>query len=236
MRIIVFVLLILIIFTGMLYLSAQAILLPVLGAAGGGVTVATPYVIIGGIQYVASTMWPFTTFFSGAFLDSNTSSITSGANGSTLFTFAPAGAANSWYAVAATTSIEAEFQAGPTVAGTVDVGIWVCDTTNGHVLSWEFQQGEFLSASWTLASCAGTPSSPTNVVAYPVLNESGPIHLKISKSGTSVFNQLSWDGGQTYTTFTTITGVGTIAKAGVDLRSNNATAALIANYLSVKVQ
>lgn len=221
--------------TPFVFLIAQ---LPFPGSSGGGagggstVTVAAPYVTISGTKYVASTMWPFTAFFSGSFLDSVTSTLTAGTNGSELISCA-CNAVNSWYSIAATTSIEAEISgivgASNAIIATDTGGIWLCDSTNGKVYSLEVIISDANASGgvtyvsllqWTLAACSGTPSSGTGLTSY-VIAPASVYHLKLSKSGGNLITQISFDAGQTYSQLDS-RAVGTISKGGFDVRSGTA--------------
>lgn len=213
--------------------------LPYAASSGGGgttVTVAAPYITVAGTKYVAASMWPFTAFFSGSFLDAQTFTITAGTNGSTLLGFTTAGT-NAWYSVAATTSVEAEFYIGaiPAGSGSPAYGIWVCDNTNGKIYSFEVNNATLLSATWTETSCTGTPSSPSSIVSYPFPNgQSGLWHLKLVKNGGNVLGQASLDAGQTFVTYLT-QAAGTLTKGGIDMRSTGSETTQNMNVLSVAV-
>lgn len=215
-------------------------------AGGGGttVTVAAPYITVAGTKYVAATMWPFTAFFSGSFLDAQTATLTAGANGSELVSY-NGNNTNSWYSVAATTSIESELQGGCSNNATAlncSVGIWICDTTNGKVYELESinnatanQNADvILYVSWTLAACAGTPSA-ASVLVQTSLTKSGIDHFRLLKSGGNLLASYSLDAGQTYIQLDS-RAVGTLAKAGVVLRAGATGGTVVnANYLSTAV-
>jgi hypothetical protein len=216
------------------------------GGGGGGttVTVAAPYITVGGTKYVGATMWPFTAFPSGSFLDGNTCTNTAGANGSELMSCA-LNVANAWYSVAATTSIEAEFAGGGittlTATNVVVSGIWMCDTTNGKIytidvvtagVSGNLNVIDMQTTSFTLAACSGTPSAgAVRTAAFPVpLNST--IHAKLLKSGGNLLFQISMDGGQTFSQVDSV-AVGTLAKAGYQVRDTGNFTALLTAYSTV---
>lgn len=217
------------------------------GGSGGGnntVVVATPYITVGATKYVAATMWPFTAFFSGSFLDANTCTLTAGTNGSENVNCSLT-TTNAWYSVAATTSIEAEFQSliATNILTTIPAGgIWMCDSTNSKIYALEEVvpgAGQANAAipviqlsTWTETACAGTPNTPAVVANFPLLT-TGILHLKLAKSGSNILSQVSQDSGQTYITLNT-TAVGTITKAGIDARESG-TATVNMTFLSTAV-
>lgn len=218
------------------------------GGSGSGttVTVATPYITVGSTKYVAATMWPFTAFFSGSFLDANTCTLTAGTNGSENVS-CNLSSTSSWYSTTATTSIEAEFSAvvsNNNLSGSPTAGIWICDSTNGKVYDLEAETTagnvnnaqQFIQLStWTLASCAGTPSAPSVSGSFPWIGSgNGLVHLKLAKVGGNIISSISQDGGQTYTQLNS-TAVGTIAKAGISVRAGSATTNVSATFLSVVI-
>lgn len=209
------------------------------GGGGGGTTVtaAAPYLSIAGTKYVAATMFPFTALFSGSFLDANTFTTTAATNGDVQSNFTPAGLANAWYSTSATTSIEAEFRVGQGTSQGNFSGIWVCDSTNS--LLWVLEiigtgGSAWQSFSASLAGCnAGTPGSFSSVQNTQGLNPSALAHFKLSASGGILTFSVSLDGGTAFHTLRT-QSVGTITKAGIEMRSAGATSTLT-DWLSVVV-
>lgn len=198
------------------------------GSGGGGtiVTISAPYIVVSGTKYVAETGFPFTTFFSGSFLDANTCTLTASTSGSENFS-CNLTTANAWYSTTATTSIEAEFKGANNTSGisTIqgDVGIWICDTTNSKIYLLEASQAGgnanifYQFTSWTETACAGTPSGASTLGQFEPLTN-GILHFKMSKNGGNLVTQISQDGGATYQTLDS-RAIGTIAKAGVSFRT-----------------
>ena len=221
------------------------------GGSGSGttVTVATPYITVGSTKYVAATLWPFTAFFSGSFLDANTCTLTAGTNGSENLS-CNLNNARSYYSVAATTSVEAEFSSLTSTSSITNAGygagIWICDSTNSKLYAFQvlMEASTATSAnfwlqvsSFTLASCnAGTPSVESTITQAPITNGNLVNHLKLVKSGGNLLAQVSQDGGQSYTQLAS-QAVGTLSKAGVMVNgfSGVGAATISATYLSVAV-
>ena len=223
--------------------SFSQIPLPGSGGGGGGginVVVAAPYITVGATKYVAATMWPFTAFFSGSFLDANTCTLTAGTNGSELESCALS-TANAWYVKAATTSVEAELQALVATTGLTNseaAGIAICDTTNNKIYALFIVaatgslQYFYELVSYTETACAGTPTAASVLGQFPVVTN-GISHMKMSVSGGNLITQISNDGGQTYIQLDS-RAVGTIAKAGtVIATTGNITAT--ATFLSIAI-
>lgn len=213
--------------------------------SGGGttVTVAAPYVTIGGTKYVAATLWPFTAFFSGSFLDGQTASLTAGANGSELMSYPGGTNTASWYSVAATTSIEMEFQGTTSLNSNASqgyIGVWLCDNTNGKVydvvlLGNASPATVWFFASWTLAGCTGTPSAQSTIGQFEVITN-GIGHVKLAKTGSNLQALVSYDSGQTYTQLGANQSVGTLTKGGILLQQSGAANTIVnATILSVAV-
>lgn len=204
-------------------------------SGGTTVTAVAPYINIGGTKFVAATMFPFTAFFSGSFLDAVTCTLTAGTNGSELFNCG-INNQNSFYSVSATTSIEAEITGSFTTANDLGAGntfmtngIWICDSTNNLLYTLEFVNTFTTTATktswqvtqWSETACAGTPGtavvksqSTINGMTLPVL------HMKMSKSAGNLSAQISMDGGQTFSSLAIGTiALGTIAKAGIVVRN-----------------
>jgi len=215
------------------------------GSGGTTVTVAAPYITVGGVKVVMATGWPFTAFFSGSFLDATTSTLTAGTNGSELMSCVCSNA-NSWYSISATTSVEAEIGGLTADSNAVTAqytgGIWMCDTTNGKLYSLETVTNAASASSgliyvqlvsWTLAACAGTPSAPTALGQFQIVPAS-PLHFKLSKSASNLITQTSMDAGQTYTQLDS-RAIGTITKGGVHVRTGSASTTVNMTVLSVVV-
>lgn len=218
-------------------------------AGGGGgttVTVAAPYITISGTKRVNSSLWPFTAFFTGTFLDTNTVTLTAGANGSEQLSGAIN--ANSWYMdnSAATTSIESEFGVvlGATGNSNSSAGIVIYDNTNSKLYSWEITIANgtngigLQETSWNCASPCNNPVTPSgpSVLVNTQLGTAGtgPYHLQLIKSAGNLLARTSGDAGQTYTQYNS-TAIGTITQAGVSVRGSNASNTIAATFLSTLV-
>lgn len=216
------------------------------GGSNGGTTttVAAPYITVAGVKYVAGSMFPFTAFPACSSLDAQTATLTANTNGSETVSYTSTGATNFWCSVAATTSVEAEFRGlGTTNSSALNQigGIWICDTTNSKLYSLDVNanttsgQNAFLIEfiSWTLASCAGTPSVPTGISTGQLLS-GGPQHLKLVKVGGNLQALVSTSGGDGYNQIGANQGVGTLSKAGVVIRTGAAQTTVV-TFLSTPI-
>lgn len=207
------------------------------GGSGTTVVPLPPYLSIGGVKYIAASMFPFTALFSGSFLDAQTFTISTGTNGDSLTQFVGT-SVNSWYGTAAASSIEAEWTnlAGQQIGASPTVsGVWLCDSTNGKLYAVELVALQnappvYQTVSWNLPGCSGTPSAPAGVQLFSLILGS-PLHARLIKSGSNLLMQISLSGGSSFQTLQTINSVGTIAKAGIELRN----APNSADWLSVAV-
>lgn len=215
-------------------------------SGGTTVTVTAPYITIAGTKYIAATLWPFTAFFSGSFLDAQTATLTPGTNGTEVVSYTATGNTQAWYSTTATTSVESEFQALNSSNHTAFegiVGIWICDSTNGKVYSLDILNNtgtnsgvlvEFLS--WTLAACSGTPSAATNINTSNMVTN-GIVHLKLVKTGSNLQAFISQSATDNPIQLGANQAVGTLSKGGIVMRASNVTTSdtVNATFLSVAV-
>lgn len=194
-------------------------------SSSAAVSAAPPYISIGGTKYVAATMAPATlpSFTNGwSWVAGNSPTVASGSNGNVVFS----GVNTYWDLTSATASVESVFNCAYEPNGnnsTCGVALW--DSTNNLIYAWTVVASPgnspeyFLFASDWSYSGSGTPSYVGQVgSSYPTSTFEVP-HLKMIKSGTTLNFQISQDGGQTYTTVTSQSGVGNISSAGVTMSS-----------------
>ncbi len=195
-------------------------------SGGTTVTAAAPYLSIGGTKYVAQTMWPYTAMFTGGtYLNANTTTITTGTNGSTLLL--NSGTSDAWYSTTASASIEAEFAmasaaTNTSTSGYIESGICLYDSTNSllrciYLLNAQVSQSG--GGNLTRLQCktdaytgSGSPGTETTYTEDPIAGNF--VHLKAYVSGSTYYLQYSLDGGQNYVTLQS-GSVGTITKVVV---------------------
>ena len=198
------------------------------GCASGSVAAVTaipPYLSIGGTKYIAATMGLVTlpNFTSGwSWVGGSSPTIANAPNGNVVFS----GANTYWDLTPAATSVDSVFQCSYEPSGnnsTCGVALW--DSTNNLIYAWTVVASPgnspeyFLFASDWSYSGSGTPSYVGQVgSSYPTSTFAVP-DLKVVKAGTALNFQISQDGGQTYTTMTSQSGVGNISAAGVTMNS-----------------
>lgn len=177
-------------------------------------------------------------------------SYTVGTNGNAIIITAGTGV-NYWLSAAGTTSATAEGRAstlGPSASNTSSQwGVWVYDSTNSKIYTVNISiqiatsiAGNPSTVYWVLGTFnyagSGNPSfSANSTTILGSANGWGAYaNIRAVKSSTTVNFQLSLDGGQTYQTIISQTGVGTIASSGVHIYDGNNAQNL--NLISFNVQ
>lgn len=225
------------------------------GTGGGGTTVisAPPYITLGSNSYLAGDgMFQVTKPpASGSVVWVNSaapSNVASGTNGNLILTTAHTNA-EYWQELAGSTSAECVmrgFNNSVPTFGNNSMGCWMWDSTNSKIYQLVLFFGLNNSAAGTTTMCAqsytyngsGNPSSGANLQCMAGVFGLSWVHMKLIKSGTTLLFQVSLDGGSTYQTAYTQTGVGTLADGGVTLNDNGtgATNNEVVNVASLQVQ
>lgn len=190
---------------------------------GGGLTAAPPYLTDGTHFFVAATGYQATLPNGGSFsyINGVTPSVTmAGTNGDYLY--GGTGTTQYFQTQSCSTSIEAEFTAEINGAATGAAGIWVWDSTNSHLFVFEFVASTTIALQGEEFSYSGT-GNPSPISAY-----FGPLgafgaepvqHYKMSVSGGTLSISYSLDGGGTYFTLNTQSGIGTLSACGTTVIS-----------------
>jgi len=186
-------------------------------------SVAPPYILIGSTYYTPSGFTATRPSSSPSWINSVApGTVTAGTNGDLLI----AGSGNFWASSTATATVEAEFywvtSQNTGSSSTPFAGVWLYDSTNSIIWAWEVsvQTNAATTGSTTIGlnkytySGTGNPAFSAAPVTYVLPNGASPLHLKISKSGSTLSLLISLDGGGTYFTYGQTESVGTISNGG----------------------
>jgi len=155
-----------------------------------------------------------------------------------------------WSKIALSSSIDVDLRvlcsfvaANTSTANGCGIGIWIFDSSNGLV--WTIERtapsatagDTFYLNKYTCSTTCPATTQPVYSATNYALGGSwfGPnLHLRLSVSGSTLTYGISEDGGATYQTVNTQTGIGTIADGGIIIYSSNSgNAQAAANLLSV---
>jgi len=151
--------------------------------------------------------------------------VTAGANGDIVLSSTNSSA---FFAqLSGTTSVEAEFRCqGTQTASETNCWIWAFDTTNSHIFSINVgstQGGNSGGAQIDIVEWnyngSGNPSFNSTPLGLTGSIAQDIYHFKIVKSGSSLLFQESLNGGITFVTIFTQTGIGTLADLGYGLQA-----------------
>ena len=223
------------------------------GTGGTGVTVASPYLEVGGTTFYipADGMSPATkppVCGSTTWINSVTpTSCTNGTNGNVILN--NTSGITAWATQTATTSVEGVFNMTSNGLLSSNIfpsgSIWIYDSTNNKIYNFTLTVN---SASGSIPyieelgqqiySCT-SPCTSTNPSFSSTTNTwvtgwglNHPIHLKLSVSAGTLSFQYSLDGGIDFTTLSTVGSIGTITKGGYGIAGTSSTV----NMMSILVQ
>jgi hypothetical protein len=223
-------------------LTAAAITQIKTDAGGGGSVVAlAPYISIGGTLYVPQTLYPATlppaspTWINAV----PPTAVISAPNGNLVLSQTVA--FTCFLEVTAAVSVEAVAR----VLSQDDsddnyfdhFGVWLWDSTNSLIYSFCTQQGNGYPSQLILNvfnySGSGNPTFNEGLDQwFGLLGD--PLHFKLIVSGGVLSCEISLDGGQTYTTMFTASGIGTISKGGISVSNLGDPGNTVVNLLSLK--
>ena len=200
--------------------------------SGSGFTAAPPYLLSGSTYYIAATGFQATRpSGSPTWVNSVTpSTVTAGANGDLLI----AGTGVYWATLTATTTVEGVVHfinlTATGVSTTVNGGVWMYDSTNSKIYKWYVAisnvnvataGSSVLGLDIYTYNGSGNPTYSSTAVIYDFPCGSSPVHLKMSRTSTTLSILASTDGGATYVTFGQTETVGTLAQAGYAIVGNS---------------
>lgn len=194
----------------------------VTGGAGGSFTAAPPYISDGTNFFVAYNMATATKPTAPTFLNGvGCSSTTTGANGDLILQNASTIVCFGGYT--ATTSVEADLKLLPS-GGAVAGGVWIWDSTNNILYAWMlFPAGPSSAPSLTLFTYTYNGTGNPGFSAFTQVGATDTAaHIKASLSGTTLTFAASANGGGNFTPYLTVTGIGTISKAGIEMDGQGA--------------
>ena len=197
-------------------------------SGGGGTTVTAlpPYIELGSTLYTAYNMYAVTLPTSPTYLNSvSCSSSTTAANGDLVVS----STTNCWGGYTAATSIEGDF-ACIAVTNDANCGLWMWDSTNNHIWYLTVNNANSSGGPWLTNveeysyNGSGNPSFSSTLLTINVSQV--PNHYKLSVSGGTITFALSVNGGVTFTTVYSTTGIGTISKAGFAVTVSSSTSGM----------
>lgn len=195
--------------------GAAVITINATGGGGATVTAAPPYIEIGSTFYASWNMYAVTKPTAPTYLNSVTcSSATTGTNGDLILTNTAAVQCFGGYT--ATSSVEGDFQTLNSGNTSNSSGIWLWDSTNNTIYSWNTYIVGSGSApllalfSWNYNG-TGNPA-----ISTVIFDCTGPtlVHLKLSVSAGTLTASASANGGANFVAYTTAGSIGTISKGG----------------------
>lgn len=198
----------------------ESMLLPAGSGGGSSITFAPPYLYNGTNYFVAATGYKATKPPSSVtFINGVTPGISmAGTNGD--YIYGDATSTEYFQEVTCTTSIEAEYTSEALGGSTNVAGLWVWDSTNDKLWVLEYGASGSTSAqllqgmvSWSYNG-TGSPGSPSLIFSITSQGNNPVRHYKMAVSGGTLTSSLSQDGGGSYVTLNTQTGLGTISECG----------------------
>lgn len=200
-----------------------------------GFTAAPPYLVSGGVSYVAATGYQATKPSGSGFsyINSvNPSIALAGTNGD--YIYGGTGTTQYFQEQSCSTSIEAEFTSEANGASASAAGIWMWDSTNSFLYVWQTvgtgsSDGLGISLNKFSYSGTGSPSFNSQPFQFATQANSPLRHFKLAVSGGTMTVYLSIDGGGNFQTINT-QSVGTISECGTSVVSPG-----VIDILSLKV-
>lgn len=190
--------------------------------SGQTLTLAPPYFKSNGNFYTSTGYQAVLPSSSPTWINAVTPTVVTGANGDITF----AGTGQYFATLTAATSAEIEFvlttNSIVNVASGQSVGVWLWDSTNNFIYTWEAGSNETVTTGstycfielvkWTYAG-SGNPSISSTLGAFDVPCVS-PWHLKMSLSAGTITASQSLNGGKNFYNITTVGSIGTVTKGG----------------------